>query len=152
MDIVIAKKIHGTVMKVLMHTQGIGGITEDDVIAVKEVALPDMLKANALMSGHKEVSDDGCDIHFVGTTDEALAELYLRLHDKEFMVASELEEMCDAMDESFATVNGHGVLIDGVGNYSLIEISRCGTSADKTLFVGQTPREIYNYIKSVVND
>ena len=59
MDITQAKPIHSNVIKVLMHTQGIGEISNSDVEAVKKLSLVDMLQANSLMDGYEEKKEDG---------------------------------------------------------------------------------------------
>jgi len=153
MDIEQAKPIHSKIMKVLMHTQGIGEITAADVKAVKETSLSNMVLANSLMDGYQEGSKKGGFKNYVSTTDKALAELYIRIHDEDFMVANEFKEICTAMDDAFEdTENGHGVLIDGSGHYSLIELTRSGDCAEKTLCVVHSARDLYDYAKSRINE
>jgi len=153
MDIEQAKPIHSKIMKVLMHTQGIGEITTADVIAVKETSLSDMILANSLMDGYQEGSKKSGFKNFVSTTDIALAELYLRIHDEGFMSANEFQEICSAMDDAFEdTENGHGVLIDGSGYYSLIELTRSGDCAEKTLCTVHSAKDLYDYAKSRINE
>ena len=148
MDTERAKSLHDTVMKVLMHTHGIGEITDDDVKACKEISLSDMVYANSLMDGYREGSEEDGFQYTTSTTDTAQAELYLRIHDDRFMVASEFQEICSAMDDAFKdTDNGHAVLIDGDGYYSLIELTRSGDCAEETLITVGSPREIYYYAK-----
>ena len=153
MDIEQAKPIHSKTMKVLMHTQGIGEITTADVKAVKEISLIEMLQANSLMDGYEEDTKEGKTTFFVSTTDIALAELYIRIHDEGFLVANEFQEICSAMDDTFEdTENGHGVLIDGSGYYSLIELTRSGDCAEETLCTVNSPRELYDFVKSRINE
>ena len=94
MDIEQAKPLHFSIMKVLMHIQGIGEITNTDVTAVKEMSLAEMTLANSLMDGYQEGSNKNGFKSFISTTDKALAELYLRIHDDHFMDANEFKEIC----------------------------------------------------------
>jgi hypothetical protein len=152
MELEQAKRIHSIVMAVLMHTQGIGEVTGDDVIAISDISLLEMLQANSVMEKHKELTEIS-EISFITTTTKSLAELYLRVHNKEFMVANDFQEICSAMDDAFeGAVNGHGVLIDGAGYYSLIELSNSGDCADKTLVTLGTPREMYDYAKRRISE
>lgn len=43
-----------------------------------------------------------------------------------------------------------GVLIDGTGYYSLIEISNSGDCAERTLVTVGTPREVYDHAKRFI--
>jgi hypothetical protein len=152
MDIKRAKTLHSSVMTVLMHTHGIGNVTNADVLAVKETSLSDILLANNLMNGFKEKAANGGFVHTLSTTDKSLAELFLRVHDPDFMVANEFEEVCNALNDTFEdTINGHGVLIDGSGCYSLIELNSSGDGANETLVTVNTPREIYDYTKRCIS-
>lgn len=152
MKIEQAKFIHGKAMKVLMFTQGIGEITNTDVNDLKAISLVDMLLANKLMEHYEEPTVGNTKTFHVTTTDAAIAELFIRLHDEDFMTALEFEDMCQVMNEVFDnTVNGHGVLIDSYGNYSLIELTHSGDCAEKTLITADSPREVYKYVKQVVS-
>lgn len=153
MNIEKAKIIQSIIMKVLMHIEGISEATDSEVATIKEYSLSDMLHANRLMDGYKEASENGGTRHYVSTSDANLAELYLRVHDADFMTADEFEDICKGMDDTFEhTTNGHGVIIDGTGYYSLVELDRDGEGAEKTLAVVDTPRELYDFAKKRIAD
>jgi len=153
MDIEQAKVIHSSVMSVLMHTKCIGEFSDADLLKVKETSLSDIILANNMMGNHKEFNEDGTLLFFTVTTDKSLAELYIRIHDDQFMDTSEFEDICNAMNDAFeGTINGHGVLVDGSGYYSLIELSSSGDCAEKTLVVVGTSREIYDYAKKCIKE
>jgi hypothetical protein len=147
MKIKQATYLHSAVIAVLMHTKGLGSMSDADRETVSEASLSDILLANSMMNDHKGSSADGGTVVFLTTTDQALAELYLRVHDKDFMTAVELQELCQAMDDAFEdTSNGHAVLVDAADNYSLIELDHAGDGALRTLKIAASPREIYDYV------
>lgn len=152
MEIEQAKTIHSRVMKVIMYTRGIGEITSDDVSLVQEISLSDMALANSLMADHQEGTEATGFTRTMSTTDAVLADLYIRVNDEDFIIAEELEEACKAMNETFSdTPNGHAVLIDGVGNYSLVKLTDSGDCAEDTLSIFGSPRALYEYVKNKTN-
>ena len=153
MEIEQAKKIHHIVMKVLMHTHGIGEIKDSDVIAAKEISLIEMSQANSLMEGYKEGSEKNGFKNFVTTSDITIAAFYIRLHDDEFMIATEFMEIIEAMDNAFdETDNGHGIIIRAPDHYQLVELTLSGDGTEKTLASVHTSSELYNYAKSRVTE
>jgi|GEM_PF-3111230 len=147
MNIETAKTINSMSIGILMARQGIGEFFDSDIARLKETSLADMLEANRLMTGHKEQLPGGGTRNFVHTTDKALAELYCRLHNDEFQLASDLVEACTALDELRDTVNGHGILVDGYGNYSLIELDSAGDGSLETIAQACSINELLGEVK-----
>lgn len=134
MNIETAKKINAMSVGILMAREGVGEFSDSDIAKLKETSLADMLEANRLMTDYKEQLPGGGTRNFVHTTDRALAELYCRLHNDEFHLVSDLVDACSAIDDVRRdSINGHGILVDGYGNYSFIELNSAGDGALDTL-------------------
>lgn len=152
MDIETAKTINSMSIGILMARQGIGDFSDSDIAQLKETSLADMLEANRLMTNYKEQLPGGGTRNFVHTTDASLAELYCRLSNDEFQLASDLVEACTALDGLRDTVNGHGILVDGYGNYSFIELNSAGDAALETLVQAMSVNDLFGQIKKVSNE
>ncbi|MFU1599183.1 hypothetical protein ACM257_17530 [Alteromonas macleodii] len=133
MNIETAKTISSMSIGILMARQGVGEFSDSDIAQLKKTSLADMLEANRLMTDYKEQLPGGGTRNFFHTTDNALAELYCRLHNDEFHLSSDLVEACDAIDGLRHSVNGHGILIDGGNNYSFIELNTAGDGSLETI-------------------
>lgn len=134
MNIETAKNINSMSIGILMARQGIGEFSDSDIAKLKETSLADMLEANRLMTEYKEELPEGGTRTYIRTTDTALAELYCRLHNDEFHLVSDLVDACSAIDDVRRdSINGHGILVDGYGNYSFIELNNDGDGALETL-------------------
>lgn len=154
MKIEKAKEIHSVVMKIVMALQGIGEVTNDDVCQFKSFSLIEIIQANEAMSGYREDQEDGKGQKvYVTTTEQCLAETFIRVHNQDFLAADEFQEICAAMDDyNPDTVNGHCVLIDSVGYYTLGELSSCGEDVNKTVTVTDSPRALYQYVNELLRE
>lgn len=152
MKIETAKEIHSVVMKIVMVLNGIGEASSEDIEKFKNFSLIEILEANKAMNGYREDQQDGKGHKvYVTTTDQSLAETYIRVHNQDFLEANEFQEICQAMDDyNEDTVNGHCVLIDSYGFYSLCELSSSGEDINKTIKVLDTPRSLYEYVLSLI--
>jgi len=143
-DMVVIKKRHRAMMNTLMARQEIGELTDEDFDAVKTLSLIEMLEANKLMTGYAEGSS-----RFVTTSPESVAELYLRLRDPDFLKAYELVGFCQRMDDAFPnTHNGHGILIDADGHYSLLQLDCNGDGAEETLATLRSPHAVRDEVNA----
>lgn len=149
-----AKKVHSVVMQITMALNGIGEATSESVEKFKSFSLIEILEANKAMVGYREEQQDGRGHKvYVTTTEQSLAETYIRVHNQEFLAADEFQEICAAMDDyNEDTVNGHCVLIDSVGYYTLGELSSSGEDINKTIKVFDTPRSLYGHVLSLVKE
>ncbi|MDK2594377.1 hypothetical protein [Pseudoalteromonas obscura] len=152
MEVEQAKPIHASIMKIAFFLQGIGSITNEDVEEFKGYSLEHLVQANKALSDYKEKQEDDQGYRsYITTTDIALAETYIRVHNSDFVAADEFQEMCEAMDSHHEnTRNGHGVLIDGSGCHSLVELTSCGTGVCETIVTVSTPRAMYNFVQSQI--
>ena len=85
------------------------------------------------------------------TTEKSIAELYCRLQDNEFQTTDDLEDACSALDQLRDTGNGHGVLVDGYGNWSFIELNSQGDGADETVFQAMSASRLLTHIKTMAD-
>lgn len=151
MDIERAKTVHGNVMKIALAIEGIQEVTDEDIVTFKSFALDEIVQANRMMSGYKETEEEGGTRYFLASNDTRLAEVYLRVHDPKFLSADQFENICSALDDTFDdTTNGHGVIIDGRGNYSLVKLDCEGDGAEETLLHAGDAVDIHRYAKGLV--
>ena len=153
MNIETAKKINSMSVGILMAREGIGEFSDSDIAKLKETSLAEMLEANRLMTGYKEQLPEGGVRHTLHTTDRALAELYCRLHNDEFHLVSDLVDACSAIDDVRRdSINGHGILVDGYGNYSFIELNSAGDGALDTLEQAGSINGLLGMILNMANE
>ena len=134
MNIETAKSINSMSVGIVMAREGIGEFSDSDMARLKETSLADMLEANRLMSEYEEQLPDGGKRVYVHTTDMVLAELYCRLHSDEFYLVNDLVKSCSAIDILCRySINGHGILVDGHGNFSFIELNSDGDGSVGTI-------------------
>ena len=152
MDIEIAKSLHNKVMGVLLAREGIGEFNDADIASLKQTPLIDMLRANAVMTGYKEDLPGGGTRNYIVTTDEAIAELYCRLHDHSFQTTVDLEDACSALNDYRKAPNGHGILVDGYGNWSFVELNHDGDGAAETLLESSSASGLLSQVNVLAND
>lgn len=151
MDIEKAKQVHSKVIGILLARQGIGEFVDADIAALKQTSLTDMLAANSMLDDYKEELPEGGYSSYVVTTEKSIAELYCRLQDNEFQTTDDLEDACSALDQLRDTGNGHGVLVDGYGNWSFIELNSQGDGADETVFQAMSASRLLMHIKTMAD-
>ena len=151
MDIKTAKAINSMSIGILMARQGIGEFSDSDIAKLKETSLAEMLEANRIMTDYKEQLPNGVR-SFIHTTEKELAELFCRLHDDNFHTTADLEDACTALDGLRDTINGHGILIDGYGNFSFIELNHEGDGAIETLAQSMSPNGLFRQIKQLCKE
>lgn len=152
MDIEIAKSLHNKVMGVLLAREGIGEFNDEDIASLKQTSLIDMLTANAVMTDYKEVLPEGGTRNYIVTTEEAIAQLYCRLHDHNFQTTSDLEDACTALNDYREAHNGHGILVDGYGNCSFVELNHDGDGAAETLLESNSASGLLSQVNVLAND
>lgn len=147
-EIAEAKKIHSVVISVAMSLQGIGEATPEQVKAFKGFTLIEILNANKVMEGYREEQENGKGhTVYITATERSLADAYIRVNNPEFLAANEFEDICTAMNNyNEDTENGHCVLIDSDGYYSLGELSSSGEDINKTLIVEHSPIALYKFV------
>lgn len=129
--------LHKAMMALSFQLNGIGHVTDEQLATLRKASLMELLAANAAAQAENALVSaspgETKKIRIV-TTDEAIASTYLRLHQPGFFPAEELVDACAAIDSlSPDTPNGHGILIDGYGNHSLIKLNYDGTGAIETI-------------------
>ncbi|MCP3865163.1 hypothetical protein [Pseudoalteromonas sp.] len=151
MDIETAKSIVSKIVNILLAREGIGSFNDADITTLKQTSLVDMLTANKMMITHKEPAPNGGTISYIRTTDSSIAELYCRLHDDYYHTVTDLEDACSALNDLRDTPNGHGVLIDGYGNYSFVELNHAGDGAIETLCESFSAGGLLSEVKTLAN-
>lgn len=135
-DLSRSKTLHQSLMACLLSSQGIGGASEDDYQKVQKATLNELLEAKSFAEAANADTDvsDGEKRIYIVPSEMMIAELYLRLHDSQFYTAKDLINTCINLDMlNPDTLNGHGILLDGHGNVSLLELNRGGDGAYQTL-------------------
>lgn len=151
MDIKTAKAISSMSIGILMARQGIGEFSDSDIAKLKETSLAEMLEANRIITDYKEQLPNGVR-SFIHTTDKELAALFCRLHDDNFHTTADLEDACTALNDLRDTINGHGILIDGYGSFSFIELNHEGDGAIETLAQSMSPNGLFGQIKQLCKE
>lgn len=148
------EKLHGQLMNVMLWQNGLSpNLNNEDVAAVKSASLIELLTANATVREKPPKKDEnGRFSGTISTSDEAVAKFYIGLHDDDYLEADAFEHACRALDETFPdTRNGHAVIIDGDGQYSLVTLLDSGDGADETLFLEATPGGLLKKIRQKLN-
>lgn len=136
-----AKEINKRVINLLMAKEGATELSDTDVQELKQVSLADMLEASRLLDGQKSSS--------ISSFDKTLAELYLQLLDDEFHILNGFQSACRAINQLRYSGNGHGMLIDGSGNYSFIELNNNRDGAVETIYNASTSSHLFSAINSM---
>jgi len=149
------EKLHGQLMNVMLWQNGLSpNLNNEDVAAVKSASLIELLTANATVREKPPKKDaDGRFSGTISTSDKAVAKFYIGLHDDDYLEADAFENACNALDDAFPdTRNGHAVIIDGEGYYSLVTLLDSGDGADETLFLAETPGELLKKIRQKLEE
>ncbi|MBM34058.1 MAG: hypothetical protein CML22_07140 [Rheinheimera sp.] len=150
MEIAFAKLLNSAVINCILSIQGVSSPSEDHLKLVKSASLSEMLHASEMVEMYNESADDGGPI-FVTTTESAIADLFLRLRSENYFHPDELVEACQAFDDMNPdTLNGHGMMIDGYGNHSLIELNHGGDGAVKTVAQASSLQELMDKLHAAL--
>ncbi|WP_138590516.1 hypothetical protein [Pseudoalteromonas ruthenica] len=145
-----AKEIHAAAMNVMFAINGIEELKPELFDKFKTYSLSELLRANAIMSNTTEPNQDGGFTAFVTTSDEALAEGYIRVNDASFVRSEELTHLCDVMDD-LKEDSGifHAILIDGHSNFSLATLCDDGVTVDKTILVNTSAAYLKSFVRQL---
>lgn len=148
--------LHKAMMALSFQLNGIGHVTDEQLATLRKASLMELLAANAAAQAENasvSASPGETKKIRIVTTDEAIASTYLRLHQPGFFPAEELVDACAAIDSlSPDTPNGHGILIDGYGNHSLIKLNYDGDGALETLAHCDDLQSFMEKVHSIVGE
>ena len=144
-----ARHIHGLLIKAVMFTSGTSSIDGAELDIITGKTLFELVTAqNMAVADAKENNKE------LSTVEEtAIADFFIRQKDPNYLSADDLTNLCQGADYYFPdTPNGHALLIDGGGHYTMVELTPCGADVHREFSTHNSPQELFEHLKSVINE
>lgn len=155
MKIEYAKKIIGAICSVQLHMDGIRDSSPEAREIALNTSLSSMLKANKIVekdnTRRRKAQSNKKRVINVVMDELSIATFYSKINSRAVGTIPELVDICEAFDDKFeGSVNGHGIIIDGRENISLVKLDHDGDGALETLFHTDNYDALYEFASSTL--